>query len=123
MPTISAIIAYLISASSLKAAPFVNKGMIEDAGARKNVDALTSWSGLDKSFSMFDMVKLFIDGFLSLAGIVFICMVLWAGYKWFSANGDDAKVKDAKKILSTSVIGLLFTGSIYAITYFVFNSF
>lgn len=59
---------------------------------------------------------------LGLLGAVFVVLVIYAGFLWMTAQGADDKIKQAKKILSGAVIGIVLTFSAYAITTFVTNS-
>lgn len=56
---------------------------------------------------------------MSLLGIVAMAIVLYAGYLWFTAGGDEGKVEDAKAYLKNGVIGLLLIAFAYSITAFV----
>jgi len=57
--------------------------------------------------------------FLSMLGVIFICLVVYAGYLWMTAAGDNEKVKKAKDILQSAIIGVIIVSSAYVITYFV----
>lgn len=59
---------------------------------------------------------------LSLMGIVFVVLLIYAGFLWMTAQGNDEKVKQAKKILSGAIIGIVLTFTSYAITTFVIDS-
>jgi hypothetical protein len=60
--------------------------------------------------------------FLSLLGIIFIFLIVTAGYKYMTADGDEAKVEEALERIKTAVIGLIIIVSAYAITAFVFKN-
>lgn len=53
--------------------------------------------------------------FLSLLGILFVILIIYAGYNWMTASGEADKVEKAKKIITRSIIGLIITISAYAI--------
>ncbi len=57
---------------------------------------------------------------LGVIGVVFICYIIYAGYLWLTSAGSEEKVTKAKKILTTSVIGLAVIMFAYLITIFVF---
>jgi len=57
-------------------------------------------------------------GFL---GILAVLVILYGGFKWMTAGGDDDKVGDAKKLIINGIIGLIIILSAYAIATFVFN--
>ncbi|GEM_PF-1087926 len=59
---------------------------------------------------------------LSLLGIVALLLVLWGGFQWMSANGEEEKILDAKRNLINSAIGLAIIVSAWSITTFVLNA-
>ena len=59
---------------------------------------------------------------LGLMGIIFVVLVVYAGFLWMTAGGEEDKTSKAKKLLSSGVIGLVIILSAYAISYFVFQS-
>ncbi|MDD4901603.1 MAG: hypothetical protein PHE24_00500 [Patescibacteria group bacterium] len=52
---------------------------------------------------------------LSLLGIIFIALIVYAGIIWMTAEGDEAKVEKAQKILRNAIIGLVITVGVYGI--------
>ncbi len=60
-----------------------------------------------------------INVFLGLLGIIFLVLIIYAGFLWMTAAGDDGKVKTARGIMTTSVVGLVILLSAYAISSFV----
>ncbi len=63
-----------------------------------------------------------IRAFLGLLGIIFIVMVVVAGYKYMNARGEEERVREATDMIRRAIIGLLIVVFAYAITYFVFNA-
>lgn len=59
---------------------------------------------------------------LGLLGIVALVLILYGGFVWMTAGGDDEKIQKAKKILINAAIGLIIILSAYAIASFVINS-
>lgn len=59
---------------------------------------------------------------LGFLGIVAVVIVLFGGFRWMTAGGNDEKVQEAKKLLIAGVIGLAIIFSAYAITSFVLTS-
>ena len=70
--------------------------------------------------SMAEVAASVIKAFLSLLGIIFVSYIIYAGYKWMTASGDEEKVRAAKDTLQRAIIGLIIIIAAYAITYFVF---
>lgn len=56
---------------------------------------------------------------LGTLGTVFLILMVYAGYLWMTAAGDEKKTTKAKDIIKAAVIGLVITVSAYAITSFV----
>jgi cytochrome bd-type quinol oxidase subunit 2 len=63
-----------------------------------------------------------ISAFLSLLGVIFLILMLYSGYNWMIAHGDEQKVNKAKDTLRTSIIGLIIVLSSFAIYYFVWDN-
>lgn len=60
---------------------------------------------------------------LTLLGVIAIIMIVYGGFKWMTSAGSDEKIKEAKKLITAAIIGLLIILMAYAITQFVINSF
>jgi cytochrome bd-type quinol oxidase subunit 2 len=60
--------------------------------------------------------------FLSLLGIIFILLMIYAGYNWMTAGGEEEKVNKAKSTIKHSLVGLLIVVSSYAIWWFIANT-
>jgi hypothetical protein len=63
-----------------------------------------------------------ISVFLGILGIIFLVLVLYAGFTWMTAAGDEKKIASAKSILISAVVGLVVLLSAYAISSFVIES-
>ncbi len=56
---------------------------------------------------------------LSLLGIIFLTLLVYAGYNYLVAGGDESKVERAKQTITRSIIGLFIVLAAYAIAKFV----
>lgn len=56
---------------------------------------------------------------LSTLGVVFLALLLLAGFKYMTAAGDEEKVKEAIKQITQAVIGLVIILSAWGISYFI----
>ena len=63
-----------------------------------------------------------ISAFLGLLGIIFISLMVMAGYKWMTASGNEEQIEQASSMIRRAIYGLIITVSAYAITYFIFNA-
>ena len=61
-----------------------------------------------------------IKAFLGLLGIIFIILIIWAGYNWMTAGGNEEKISKAKNTLTRAIIGLIIISSAYTIYLFIF---
>jgi hypothetical protein len=59
--------------------------------------------------------------FLGVLGIVFVVLIVLAGYKWMTAAGNEEKIKEAKSQLTRAVIGLVIILAAWGITEFITN--
>jgi amino acid transporter len=80
-----------------------------------------SKAGFGTGMTLGDVAYKVIQGFLSLLAIIFIILVIYAGYSWMTAGGDEAKVTKAKDTIYRAIIGLILILAAYSITYFVFK--
>jgi len=58
---------------------------------------------------------------LGLLGIVAVALLIYAGFVWMTAGGNDENINKAKKIMINAVIGLAIILSAYAIVSFVMS--
>lgn len=52
---------------------------------------------------------------LSLLGVIFTCLVVYGGFRWLTARGNESQVDEAKGIIRHAIIGLFITVSASAI--------
>lgn len=58
---------------------------------------------------------------LELLGLIALAIIIVAGFRWMTANGDEDKVTQAKKQLTNGVIGLIIILVAFAMATFVIN--
>lgn len=59
---------------------------------------------------------------LGLAGLIAVTMIIWSGFRYITARGDDKVVGDAKKTLLNAIIGLVIIILSYTIVAIVSNA-
>jgi len=67
-------------------------------------------------------IGLVINSALSVLGVIFLVLIVYGGYVWMTAGGDEAKVEKAKQTFGRAVIGLVIVLCAYAIADFVVPS-
>lgn len=56
---------------------------------------------------------------LSFSGVIFMSLMVYAGYMWMTARGNEQRVDKALEIIKAAVIGLIITVGAYSITNFI----
>jgi len=56
---------------------------------------------------------------LSFVGVIFLILIIFGGFTWMMAGGNEDKVKKAKNLIGSAVIGLVIIFAAYAITAFI----
>lgn len=69
-----------------------------------------------------ELIGNLIRTFIGLLGIIFLLLIVYAGYLWLTAQGDEKKIEHAKDMLKNAVIGLIIISAAYAIAAFVINA-
>ena len=93
------------------------------SGLQSQTDAFKAGSGfgdITPENSVGGIVASVIEAFLGLLGIIFVSLMVVAGYKWMTASGNEEQIDQAKSMIRRAIYGLIITVSAYAITYFVF---
>lgn len=83
-----------------------------------NFDGTLQGSGDE---NLMELVTRIMQWIFSFLGIVAVLVILYGGFKWMTAGGDDGKVGEARKLIVNGIIGLIIILSAYAIATFVFN--
>lgn len=72
-------------------------------------------------FTIGQVMASLISAVLGFLGVIFIVLILSAGFKWMTAGGNEENVKKAQETLKRATIGLIIILASYAITYTIFN--
>lgn len=68
-------------------------------------------------------VGLVINIAFSLLGVIALALLIFNGFKWMTAQGNENQVKEARGGLISSTLGLLIILASYAVAFFIFNIF
>jgi hypothetical protein len=69
--------------------------------------------------SISSIIGTIVGAALSLIGIVFFVLMIYGGFTWMIARGNDAEVTKAKDMITNAVIGLIIVFAAYAITKYI----
>ncbi len=90
------------------------------------LEAAAQGSGLSGGCStagcIADVVGRIINVVIGFLGIVLLCLFLYAGFLWMTAQGDEKQVKKAKDLIVNAVVGYFIIGTAYALTSFVLSN-
>lgn len=62
-----------------------------------------------------------INSAMIFLGIIAVAIILVAGFKWMTAGGSEDKVGEAKKLMSSGVVGLIIILAAWGIAYFILD--
>lgn len=85
-------------------------------------DNFTKTAGFSTTMEAEDIVATVIKLVLSLLGIIFVALMIFGGYQWMTAGGNEDTIKKAKSRITSAVIGLVIVLFAYGITAFIFNN-
>ncbi len=78
-----------------------------------------STSGEGSGTQLASIISGIIGTALSLLGIIFLVLIVYSGYIYLTAAGDESKVETAKHTITRSIIGLAIVLCAFAISAFV----
>lgn len=97
----------------------VSAASIQDA--TNNLSQVTSRAGTTEG-DLSTVVGRILSTALTLVGIIFLILMVYAGYLWMTARGAEDQIEKSKSIISAAVIGLVLVMSAYAISVLVTGS-
>lgn len=115
------IISVISTGLSLTLPAIASAQLLTDAtNLAATTEAMTQRSTLG-NMPLGTVIAFVIQGALALLSIVFIILMIIAGFRWMTAGGNEEDIKKASGTIRHALIGLIFILAAYAITYFVFK--
>ena len=87
--------------------------------ALPNVGTVATGAGVGDKKDISVIASSVITTVLSIVGILFFILIVYGGFNWMMARGNDAQIKKSKDTVFAAVIGLVVILGAYAITTFV----
>lgn len=113
---------YIISAVilfSIFSAPLVfAQSLAEEVGKQLNATAGNDGAGLGSYNDPRTIAVMTVRVGLGLLGTIFLVMVIYAGYLWMTAGGNEENIEKAKSLIYRGVIGLTIILAAASITKF-----
>ena len=107
------------TSSSGQPAPGATSGQASILGRLRNAVSGAYDSSTDEN-TMSRVAGLVVNVVFSILGVIFVFLIVYAGYQWMTAQGDKIKVTKGQSVIRTCVIGMLVTAGAYAIWQFIF---
>lgn len=79
-------------------------------------------AGYSITQSLPQLVGVLIAAVLGVLGVVFLVLVIYAGFIWMTSAGNSKSVDNAKNILIRATVGLVITLSAFAISNFIIGA-
>lgn len=80
------------------------------------------YQDVPSGYGLSQVVGAVVQGALALIGVIFLVLMLYAGYHWMTARGEEEKVEKAKDTIQRAIVGIIIVVGAYAIWRFIFNS-
>ncbi len=98
--------------------------VVSAAGALQRLDdtAKVAFPGQSPETRAPQVAGTVIQFFIGILGTFFLVLMVYGGYLWMNARGNEQQVEKAKNVITQAVIGLIVVLSAYAITYFVITN-
>ncbi len=117
------IIIILIFLGIFSFANLCSAGMLKaDTKDKINIwsEAVGATGGYETSGNdIFGLIQTVINALLSIIGVLLLIYMLYAGYNWMTAQGEEEKVEKAKDTLKRAITGVIIIVAAYAISIFV----
>ncbi|MBI3957092.1 MAG: hypothetical protein HY340_03845 [Candidatus Kerfeldbacteria bacterium] len=84
----------------------------------QNLNDISGSIGLGEGNPSATAVRI-LNAVIGLLGLVGVTMVIWGGYEWLTAAGNEQRVDRAKRLLTAAVVGLIIILLAWAIVRFV----
>lgn len=81
--------------------------------------SIAEQGGLNTANSVPQIVGNVIKVILGVSGTVALIFIIWGGIQWMISKGDGTKIGNARKLMTSGMIGIAIIAAAYAITDFV----
>ncbi|MFH1866948.1 MAG: pilin [Patescibacteria group bacterium] len=101
------------------ALPLLVKAQSVDPGLQLTADAAGLPTG---TTSPITVISIIVNSLLGVLGVVFLILIIYAGFLWMTAAGNEEKVTKAKGLIGNAVVGLAIVLASFIITSFIFTA-
>ncbi len=97
-------------------------GLLTDTTALTGATSETATTAKLSEMKIGDLIGKVLKAVLSILGVIFLILMIFAGFNWMTSNGNEEKVKKSTGTIKAAIIGLIVVIAAYIITIFVFQS-
>lgn len=93
-------------------------------GNEDPLDSAASTAGYDTddaNTKFNTIISTIIKTILSMLGIIFLVLMMYGGFLWMTARGNESQVEKAKNLITSAMIGLGIVVGAYVITVFIIS--
>lgn len=114
---------YLLSLVFVMSIAFIPAATFAITEAQVGIDSASAPAALGLgSRTPLQTATALINTAMLFLGIIAVCIILLAGFKWMTAGGNEDKVGEAKKLMASGVIGLIILLSAWGIAKYVIQT-
>ena len=95
---------------------------VDPASTKYGLDTTAGVARLPKIGDLPTIIGNVLGTALSLISVVFFGLMIYGGFMWMTARGNDEQAKKALETIFSAIIGIIIVMAAYAITSFVFSS-
>lgn len=117
---VSVLVSFSFLVFSALSASASSDSIIKTKGS--STDIFVSSAGFSTAVEAENIVATIIKTMLTLLGIIFVVLMIFSGYQWMTAGGNEDAIKKARSRIINAIIGLAIVVFAYAVTAFVFNN-
>ena len=78
-------------------------------------------AGFEQNAGLIEIIGGVIRIGLSFVGVILLVLLLYAGFLWMTAGGDEEKIKAARGTITSAIVGIIIVTASYAIADFVLS--
>lgn len=64
-------------------------------------------------------IGVYVKTFIYMVGVILVVVIVYAGYLWMTAGGNEEQVAKAKKWISNGIVGMILALSAFALTDYI----
>jgi hypothetical protein len=118
------LLSFILIGGILGALPTLALGLKDGFSSESGLTNFAGQAGYtDATKTPEDYIGMLLTGLFSILGIIAIALLIYSGFTWMTARGNEAKVTKAKENLVDVIIGLIFIIGSYALTTFLLKIF